>query len=64
MSYDYSKPSSKRIPMDAECVNCKYFRQKADGQPWCSRELFPTAKTSLCCDWQGKTMTEAEKLLS
>lgn len=64
MSYDYSKPSSKRIPMDAECGNCKYFRQKADGPAWCSRELFPTAKTSLCCDWQGKTTDKAGKTLS
>ena len=53
MSFDLTKPASKRIPMDAGCENCRYCEQKNDDQLWCARDQHPVTGDCLCCDWQG-----------
>ena len=56
MSFDYTKPASKRIPMDAGCGNCRYCEQKNDETLCCSTDMRIVEEDGLCSLWQGKPL--------
>ena len=56
MSFDLTKPASRRIPPDAGCGNCRYCDRRNPDSLCCSKDRLPVTEECLCSEWQGEPL--------